>query len=150
MVATPKALVSLVAEEGVNATSELVDAKVTTAPLTSVPLASLSVALAVIGMPNVTVVEESVKVSVGVPVVVSPPLPPPVSAVSGLPPQAIRQQIKNRERSSHSGWKNFDLLASIIITLLLNREYIMLLCLEFLPEILLVFNVFLLYPLLLL
>jgi hypothetical protein len=117
IVATPE-VVRAVAEEGVKATSELVDAKVTTAPLTSVPLASLSVALAVIGVPNVTVVEESVKVRVGVPVIV----PPPVSAVSVLPPQAIRQQNRNKEKSRHNCRNNFALITLIIITLLFKSE----------------------------
>ncbi|KQC10180.1 MAG: hypothetical protein APR62_12575 [Smithella sp. SDB] len=44
----------------------------------------------------------------------------PVSAVSVLPPQAIRIQIKSKERNSRNGWKNFDLVALIIITLLIK------------------------------
>jgi len=44
----------------------------------------------------------------------------PVSAVSALPPQAIRKQIKSKERNSRNGWKSFDLVVSIIITLLIK------------------------------
>jgi hypothetical protein len=54
MEAVPLTSVNAVVEVGVNATSELDAAKVTTAPCTSAPLASLSVAVAVTGVPNVT------------------------------------------------------------------------------------------------
>jgi hypothetical protein len=125
IVATPEVFVRAVAEEGVKATSELVDAKVTTAPLTTVALASLSVAVAVMGVPNVTVVDESVKVRVGVPVVVPPPVSPPVSAVSALPPQAIRQQNRNKEKSRHIGRNFFARITLIIITLLFYQGSMM-------------------------
>jgi hypothetical protein len=44
--------------------------------------------------------------------------PPPVSAVSALPPQAIRQQNRNKEKSRHNCRNNFALITLIIITLL--------------------------------
>jgi hypothetical protein len=54
--------VNAVAEAGSNATSALDAAKVTTASDTSVPLASLSVAVAVAGVPYITELEEKLKV----------------------------------------------------------------------------------------
>jgi len=84
--ATPLAFVNAVAEVGVNATSELDAAKVTTAPCTNAPLASLSVEVAVIGVPNVTL-EGTLKArELRLVVVVLEPVPVPVSAPL---PQAI-------------------------------------------------------------
>ena len=85
--ATPLEFVRAVAEVGVNTTSVLSAAKVTTAFCTSAPLPSLSVAVAVCGAPNVTVLEVKLKVrepepdGVGVepvePAAVSGPVPHP-------------------------------------------------------------------------
>lgn len=61
MDATPLAFVKAVAETGVKVTSELAAAKVTTALETNAPLASRSVAVAVTGLPNVTTLEEMIK-----------------------------------------------------------------------------------------
>ena len=60
--AMPLAFVRAVAEVGVNVTSELVAEKVTTAPCTTAPLASLSDAVAVTGVPNVTILEPTLNV----------------------------------------------------------------------------------------
>jgi hypothetical protein len=60
--ATPLAFVNAVAEAGVNATRPLDAAKVTIAFCNRSPSASLSVAVAVTGVPNVTTLEETLKV----------------------------------------------------------------------------------------
>ena len=60
--AVPPTPVNAVAETGVNTTRSLGAAKVTTAPCTSTPLASLSVAVTVTGVPNVTTLEVKLKV----------------------------------------------------------------------------------------
>jgi len=84
MEATPLAFVNAVAEVGVNVTSELVAAKVTTALGTSAPLASLSVTIAVTGVPKVTTLEGILKVRELRSVVVVP-VPVLVAVVSPLP-----------------------------------------------------------------
>jgi hypothetical protein len=101
MEATPLAFVNAVAEVGVNVTSELVAAKVTTAPCTSAPLASLSVAVAVTGFPKVTTLEGTLKVRDGdVVVVVLEPVP--VVVVSALLPQAVIKQNRMKEISNNN------------------------------------------------
>jgi len=67
IVAMPLPFVNLVAEVGVNATSELPAAKVTTVLGTSAPLPSLTVAVAVTAVPNVTTLELKLKVIEAVP-----------------------------------------------------------------------------------
>ena len=88
--ATPLALVRAEADVGVNVTRSLVAAKVTTALGTSAPLASVSVAVAVTGVPNVTTLEGMIKVrELRSVVVVFVPIP--VAVVSPLP-HPLRQQ----------------------------------------------------------
>jgi hypothetical protein len=100
MEATPLAFVNAVAEVGVNVTSELVAAKVTTAPCTSAPLASLSVAVAVTGFPKVITLEGTLKVRDGDVVVVLEPVP--VVVVSALLPQAVIKQNRMKEISNNN------------------------------------------------
>ena len=88
--ATPLAFVNAVAEVGVNVTRPLVAAKVTTALGTSAPLASVSVAVAVTGVPNVTMLEGMIKVR-ELRSVVGVFVPVPVAIVSPLP-HPLRQQ----------------------------------------------------------
>jgi hypothetical protein len=107
--ATPLASVNAVAEVGVNVIMSLVAAKVTIAPCTTAPLASVSVAVAVTGVPNVTTLEEILKVreaEVVVPVPVVAPLPHP-----------LRQQNRAKQISSSNGRRN---LALIDFTILLS------------------------------
>ena len=114
MEATPLAFVNAVAEVGVNVTSELVSAKVTTVPCTSAPLASLSVAVAVTGVPKVTTLEGMLKVRElrSVVVVLVPVL---VAIVSPLP-HPLRQQKRAEQISSSSIVReNFALVDFIIL-----------------------------------
>ena len=110
--AIPLAFVRAVAEVGVNVTRPLVEAKLTTAPCISAPLASRSVAVAVTGVPNVTVLAEmfNVKlpepVGVGVESLLSP----------GPSPQPQRIARKNREKNNN-GRRNFLVLLLFIILL---------------------------------
>jgi hypothetical protein len=105
MEATPLAFVNAVAEVGVNVTSELVSAKVTTVPCTSAPLASLSVAVAVTGVPKVTTFEGMLKIRELRSVVVVPvpvPVPVLVAVVSSPLPHPLRQQKRAEQISSSS------------------------------------------------
>ncbi|PKN53140.1 MAG: hypothetical protein CVU55_02710 [Deltaproteobacteria bacterium HGW-Deltaproteobacteria-13] len=94
------------AEIGVNVTRLLVAEKVTTAPLTSEPPASRSVAVAVTGVPNLTL-DGTLKVREGVRVVVLLPVPVPVSP---LLPHPIRQQNKTKEINRNNSLENFALI----------------------------------------
>jgi len=114
--AIPLVFVRAVAEVGVKVTRLLVAAKLTTAPCTSAPLASRSVAVAVTGVPNVTVLAEmfNVKlpepVGVGVESLLSP----------GPSPQPQRIARKNREKNNN-GRRNFLVLLLFIIFLLFSK-----------------------------
>ena len=120
--ATPLAFVNAVPEVGVNVTSVVsVAAKVTTAFGTTAPLASVSVAVAVTGVPNATTLEGILKVreAVAVAVVVVPvpvPILVPVPVVSPLP-HPLRQQNRAKQISSSNGRRN---LALIDFTILLS------------------------------
>jgi hypothetical protein len=108
MEAMPLAFVNAVAEVGVNVTRPLVAAKVTTAFGTTAPLASLSVAVAVTGVPNVTL-EGMLKVRelrsvVVVPVPVVAPLPHP-----------LRQQNKTKRIIRFKKDKSFFLVDFAIL-----------------------------------
>jgi hypothetical protein len=115
-VAVPLAFVNAVAEVGVNATSELVAAKVTTVFGTSAPLVSLSVAVAVTGVPNETTLEERPKVKeLRLVVVVLEPVlvPVPVSAPLPHPLRQLRQpkhQNRIRKINGRNGHDNFALV----------------------------------------
>ena len=111
--ATPLAFVNAVAEVGVNVTSELVAAKVTTALGTSAPLASLSVAVAVTGVPNVTTLEGMLKIRELRSVVVVP-VPVLVALVSPLP-HPLRQQNRAKQISSKNVRDNFTLIDFTIL-----------------------------------
>jgi len=115
--AIPLAFVNAVAEVGVNVTSELVAAKVTTAPFASAPVASLTIAVAVTGVPNVTL-DGTLKVRELRSVVVVPvpvPVPVPVLVSSLLPPHPLRQQNRAKQISSNNDRKNFALIDFIIL-----------------------------------
>jgi hypothetical protein len=124
--ATPLLSVKAVPEVGVNV-RRVVDAavKVTTAPDTGVPEESVSVAVAVIGDPYVTlftVVDPLVKVNERNPwVVVVVLLPVEEEDVSLLPPQAIRQKSAIREISSHNDRDNFVCIDFTILLPFLKR-----------------------------
>ena len=110
--ATPLAFVDAVPEVGVSVTSVVSAAmNVTSALGTTAPLASLSVAVAVTGVPNVTTLEGILKVREAV-VVVGVPLP----VVSPLP-HPLRQQNRAKQISSSNGRRN---LALIDFTILLS------------------------------
>jgi len=111
--ATPLAFVNAVADVGVNTTSELVSAKVTTAPFTSAPVASLTIAVAVTGVPNVTL-DGTLKVRELRSVVVVP-VPVLVLVSSLLPPHPLRQQKRAKQISSNNDRKNFALIDFIIL-----------------------------------
>ena len=112
MEATPLASVNAVAEVGVNVTSELVAAKVTTAPCISAPLASLSVAVAVTGVPKVTTFEGMLKIRELRSVVV---VPVPVPVVSSPLPHPLRQQKRAKQISSSIVRENFALVDFTIL-----------------------------------
>ena len=112
MEATPLAFVNAVAEVGVNVTSELVAAKVTTAPCISAPLASLSVAVAVTGVPKVTTFEGMLKIRELRSVVVVVPVP--VAVVSPLP-HPLRQQNRAKQINSSNDRRNLDLVDFAIL-----------------------------------
>jgi hypothetical protein len=119
--ATPLLSVKAVPDVGLSVRRVvLAAAKVTTAPDTGVPEESVSVAVAVIGYPYVTlftVVDPLVKVNERKPwVVVVVLLPVDDDDVSLLPPQATRQQNSDKEISSHNDRDN---LAWIDFTILL-------------------------------
>ena len=88
--ATPLAFVNAVSEVGAHVSRPLVVVKVTTALGTSAPLASVSVAVAVTGVPNVTMLEGMIKVR-ELRSVVGVFVPVPVAIVSPLP-HPLRQQ----------------------------------------------------------
>lgn len=121
--ATPLAFVNAVVA-GVNTTSELSAAtKVTTAPGSSAPLASLSVAVALRGVPNITELEAVLKVRelrlvvvgvVGV-VVVVVVVAPVVAVVAGLPPHPLRQKNRAKKISSSNGCNNLPLVNLAIV-----------------------------------
>jgi hypothetical protein len=118
MEATPLASVNAVAEVGVNVTSELVAAKVTTAPCISAPLASLSVAVAVTGVPKVTTFEGMLKIRELRSVVVVPvpvPVPVLVAVVSSPLPHPLRQQKRAKQISSSIVRENFALVDFTIL-----------------------------------
>jgi hypothetical protein len=83
--ATPLAFVRAVAEVGVNVTRPFVAVKLTTASCNGSPLAFLSVAVAVTGVPNVTVLDEMLNVIVLDPVVGVVPVPVPVPSSGPVP-----------------------------------------------------------------
>jgi hypothetical protein len=104
MEATPPALVSAVAEVGVNTTREFVDIKETSAPGIATPSLSLSVAVAVTGVPKVTAPEErlntrelfSVSGSVPSSVSVLPEFPHPIRTQTSM--ERIRRLKKDKKR----------------------------------------------------
>jgi hypothetical protein len=110
--ATPLAFVNAVAEVGVNATRPLDAAKVTTAFFTNAPLPSLSIAVTVAGVPNITL-EGTLKLREPRLVVV---VPVPVPVVSPLP-HPLRQQNRAKQISSSNGRRN---LVLIVFTILLS------------------------------
>ena len=110
--ATPLAFVNAVAEVGVNVTSELAAAKVTTAFATVEPLASRSVAVAVAGVPNVTTLEGMLKVR-ELRLVVEP-VPVSVAVLSPLP-HPLRQQNRAKQISSKNVRENFALVDFTIL-----------------------------------
>jgi hypothetical protein len=118
--ATPLALVNAVAEVGVKETSPLSAEKVTTTPCMAVPLAFLTVAVAVTGVPYVTL--ETFKVIVGDVVVVPEPV-----LVSALLPQAVIKQNRMKEISSNNNCGNFTLINFAILLSLFLRLKTMLL-----------------------
>jgi hypothetical protein len=115
MEATPLAFVNAVAEVGVNVTSELVAAKVTTAFGTSAPLASLSVAVAVTGIPKVTMLEGMLKVRELRSVVVVPVSVPVLVVVVSPLPHPLRQQKRAKQISSSIVRENFALVDFTIL-----------------------------------
>ena len=117
--AIPLAFVNAVAEVGVNVTSELVAAKVTTAPFASAPVASLTIAVAVTGVPNVTL-DGTLKVRELRSVVVVP-VPVPV-LLSTLPPHPLRQKNRAKKISRSAGRENLAVIDFTIFTLLFPRE----------------------------
>jgi len=121
MEATPLAFVNAVAGVGVNVTSELVAAKVTTAPCTSAPLASLSVAVAVAGVPKVTTLQGMLKIrELRLVVVVSVPVL--VAVVSPLLPHPLRQQKRAKQISRSIVRDNFALVDFTILFSLFLRD----------------------------
>jgi hypothetical protein len=125
--ATPLLSVKAEAEVGVNV-RRVVDAavKVTTAPDTGVPEESVSIAVAVIGDPYVTlftVVDPLVKVNERNPWVVVVVLLPveEEEVVSLLPPQAIRQQSAIKEISSDNDRNNLAWINFVILLPFLKR-----------------------------
>jgi len=116
--AIPPAFVRAVAEVGVNVTRPLVEAKLTTAPCISAPLASRSVAVAVTGVPNVTVLAEMLNVKLPEPVGVGVVPPEELLLSPGPSPQPQRIARKNREKINN-GRRNFLVLLLFIIFLLL-------------------------------
>src|SRR5208337_2558276 len=118
--ATPLLFVKAVPDVGLSVRRVVLAAvKVTTAPDTAFPEASVSVAVAVTGDPNVTlftVVDPLVKVNVRKPwVVVVVLLPVDDDDELLLPPQAIRQQSAIKEISRHNDrdnlvWIDFTIL----------------------------------------
>jgi len=112
-------LLSVNAVVGVRATSVIsVTVKVTTAPCTSAPVVSLSIAVTVTGVPNVTL-EGTLKVRELKSVVVIF-VPVPVSSL--LPPQALRQKNRAKKISSNAGRENLVVIDFTIFTLLFPRE----------------------------
>jgi hypothetical protein len=82
-------------------------------------LVSLSIAVTVTGVPNVTL-EGTLKVRELWSVVVVPvPVP---EAVSLLPPQATRQQNRAKNISSNNGREDFTLIDFIILISLFMRD----------------------------
>jgi hypothetical protein len=125
--ATPLLFVKAVPDEGLSVRRVvLAAAKVTTAPDTGVPEESVSVAVAVIGDPNVTlftVVDPLVKVNVRKPWVVVVVLLPVEDDDDELllPPQAIRQQSAIKEISSDNDRNNLALINFVISLPFLKR-----------------------------
>jgi len=111
--ATPLAFVRAEADVGVNVTRPLVAAKITTALDTSAPLASVSVAVTVTGVPNVTTLEGMIKVRELRSVVVVF-VPVPVAIVSPLP-HPLRQQNRVKKISSSIVRENFALVDFTIL-----------------------------------
>ena len=118
--AIPLAFVRAVAEVGVNVTRPLVEAKLTTAPCISAPLASRSVAVAVTGVPNVTVLAEMFNVKLPEPVGVGVVPPEELLLSPGPSPQPQRIARKNREKINN-GRRNFLVLLLFILFLLFSK-----------------------------
>ncbi|MDD5343288.1 MAG: hypothetical protein PHW12_02585 [Smithella sp.] len=87
--------------------------KVTVSPLTAAPVESVTVTVIILLRPPAREVGEAVIDDICR--VGSLVVPVPLSV---LPPQAIRQQNRNKEKSRHNCRNNFALITLIIITLL--------------------------------
>jgi len=125
MMAMPLEFVKAVAEVGVNVTRLLVAVKDTTAPDTADPPESFTVAVAVIGVPYETTLEESTRETVAeeVDVVVSELL---ALSVSALLPHPTRQQNKTREISTNMSMGNFALIDFTMLLSFLRVQMIFL------------------------
>jgi hypothetical protein len=109
--------VKSVAEVGVKVTRPFDAAKVTITPFNSVPLASRSVAVTFTGDPYV-IEDGTLKTRVGTEVVVvlvAVELEPVLVASSLLPPQAIREQSRVKEISSHNDRQIFFLIDFVML-----------------------------------
>jgi hypothetical protein len=137
-VAMPLEFVRAVAEAGVNVTRPLVAAKDTTVPGTADPPESLTVALAVTGVPYPTTLAEMPRETEGVPVVsVLLPL-----FESPLLPHPTRQQNKTREISRNKSIGNFALIDFTMLLSLCKSTDDIFLIFSQLPETIVVFNLF--------